>query len=117
MERTPDSGQDEGVPQPKRRFGGSRLQPKAAPRERAEPTPESTQAEEVVAQEFVPTPGTTHPPRIDPSMAGEMPFEPADPIAPRGFAGGRVQVLGFPGCLIVSVVLSLLLTLLLNLLV
>lgn len=42
--------------------------------------------------------------------------EPYVDAAPQDFARPRVQVFGFPGCLIVSLIASVLLTILLNIL-
>ena len=95
-----------------RRFGATRVRPRVEfgqpkPREIEPGSPGAPLTPEVVE------PGMEDVPR-GPSYGG--PFGGgSDPFAPTSFAGGRVRVYGCsPGCLILSVVVSLILTLLLN---
>lgn len=48
----------------------------------------------------------------------ERPVGPRDPLGPKAFAGGRVRAYGCsPGCLLLSLAVSVLLTILVNILI
>ena len=75
---------------------------------RQTPPPAAAEPSEADPLGFEPEPG--------PAMAPEEMRAPYPPAAPQGVGRPRVQMVGLPGCLIISLIASVLLTILLNIL-
>lgn len=104
MEQEPQQTETSG--QKPRRFGGTRVRPRVQPTPPVAPR-ETSSGEPPLADEPFPDPPI--PERG--SMAGPL----GSLFGPRTYAGGRVRVFGCsPGCLVLSLIISILLTLFLN---
>lgn len=110
MDRNPrDDGQSsQPTGQGKRRYGATRVFPRI---EVGRPQKSQDEPRQAPLTPEVVEPGTSD----DAGGWGTGAPLGGGPFAPRTFGGGRVRVYGCsPGCLLISVVVSLILTLLLN---